>query len=223
MATLHYGAVITGDIVGSSRLSRDEFRKAQGAIVRAGRELELHFPGKMPFPIELSRGDSWQIFLPDPVDALRMALFVRAFILAEAERVDTRVAIGVGAVDKMPEKSVGDGRGDAFRLSGDLVEKKRGGRIRIAIGGPPEVARENRALSTMVTVLDEVVSRWTSAQATAVQGALLGRTQEEIATQWPGKAITQQAAGQHLARAGWDGTQEVIDYYEDVMRQWSQP
>jgi hypothetical protein len=215
---IRYHAVVTGDIVRSTRLSRDQFRQVQEAITRAGRELAQHFPGRIPFPIELFRGDSWQLFLPAPADALRMALYARAFVLAEAERVDTRFAIGVGTVDKMPEKSVGDGRGEAFRLSGDMVDRKRTARMSIAIAGPPVAEQENRAIATMLTVLDAVVSRWTSAQATAARGALLGWTQEQIAERWPGRSITQQAAGQHLSRAGFDGALEVIEYYEDVMK-----
>jgi hypothetical protein len=218
--SLPYSAVVTGDIVRSTRLSRERFRLVQDTIVRAGLELARHFPGKIPFPIELFRGDSWQLYLPDPVDALRMAIFVRAFVIAETARVDTRFAIGVGTIDKLPEKSVGDGRGDAFRLSGDLVDRMRASRMSIGME-VPELTNDADALATMLSVLDVVVSGWTAAQASAVCGALLGRTQEQIAETWLPKPITQQSAGQHLARAGWDGVSAVIQYYEKAMRRLS--
>lgn len=218
-----YHAVVTGDIVGSGRLTPAAFRQVQGAITRAGKDLAKQFPGALPLPIELARGDSWQLYLPDPVPSLRIALYVRAFIRARAERADTRFAIGVGGVDTKPKKSVGDGRGEAFRLSGDLVEKKRGSRMRFAIApGPPEAWWRERSINAALTALDVTASKWTSAQATAVCGALLGGTQAQIAEGWPGKSITQQSAGQHLARAGWDGVAEVIGYYEDVMTRISE-
>ena len=212
-----YHAVVTGDIVRSTRLSKEAFQAVQDAIVRAGEELARHFPGRLPYPVELFRGDSWQMFLPDPGDALRLGLFVRAFVRAEAGRVDTRIAIGVGSVDKMPERSVGDGRGDAFRISGELADVKGGSRMRFAIIHEPAAWWQERSISAVLTVLDGMVSRWTSAQGTAVCGALLGRKQEQIAEQWPRRPITQQSAGQHLARAGWDGVREAVEYYEDVM------
>jgi hypothetical protein len=164
--------------------------------------------------------------VPDPADALRMALFVRAFIRAEADRVDTRFAIGVGAVDKMPEQSVGDGRGDAFRLSGERIENKRGPRMQFAMEHDATRERtdgwwEDRSLSTLLAVMDVVVARWTSAQATAVRGALLDWKQEQIAETWPHGPITQQSAWQHLDRAGWVGVHAALDYYEDVMKRWS--
>jgi len=218
-----YHAAVTGDIVQSTRLAREQFREVQDAITNAGAELARHFPQRMPLPVELSRGDSWQIFVLDPADSLRMALYMRAFIRAQTG-VDTRISIGVGSVDKMPEKSVGDGRGEAFRLSGDMAEKKRAPRMRFAMepdDTPEDGGGMSRAISTILTVLDVVVARWTSAQATAVRGALLGWKQEEIAEKWPAKPITQQSAWQHLDRAGWDGVETAIDYYESVMKKWS--
>ena len=221
----HYYAVVTGDIVRSTRLSREKFRDVQDSITRAGGDLATHLPGRLPFPIELSRGDSWQLFVPDPGDALRMALFVRAFIRAEAERVDTRFSIGVGTVDKLPDRTVGDGRGDAFRLSGERIENKRAPRMQFAMEHDATQMRadgwwEDRSISTMLAVMDAVVTRWTSAQATAVRGALLNWKQEQIAETWPHGPITQQSASQHLDRAGWAGVYEALDYYEDVMKKW---
>lgn len=219
---LHYYAVVTGDIVGSTHLSKKGFAEVQAAIVRAGDDFTRRFDGRAPSPIELFRGDSWQALCSHARDALRFALFVRAHLKAETG-VDTRFAIGVGSVDKMPDKSVGDGRGDAFRISGELADDKRTSRMRFGMAATPDGENEARAISTLLAVLDIVVTQWTSAQARAVRGALLGWKQEEIAAKWTPGAITQQSAGKHLARAGWDGVSAALEYYEEVMSKWSPP
>jgi hypothetical protein len=83
------------------------------------------------------------------------------------------------------------------------------------------IATDEYAIPAILTVLDVIVSRWTSAQATAVAGALMRMNQQQIATSWPHKSITQQSAAQHLARAGWDGVEAALEYYEEVMARWS--
>lgn len=229
-----YRAVITGDIVRSEQLSGARFAGAQESIRRGGAQIRELFPDVVPLPLELFRGDSWQLLVTEPVHALRVAFFLRAFLRAEAD-VDTRFAIGVGPVDAVPKESVGQGRGEAFRLSGSMLDWKVATSMRFAVAGhaPENVedllamgdetidARLVRAISVTLFVLDIVVRNWTRAQGRAVCGALLGWTQERIAESWPGESITQQAVAQHLARAGWDGTREALAFYEDTARRWT--
>jgi hypothetical protein len=219
-ATPLYCAVLTGDIVRSGRLSPQKFKTVQEILQRGSQELSLRFPNRMPLPIEVFRGDSWQLLVTDPGAALRIGLYFRGFLRAEAG-ADTRLSIGVGAVDSMPLRSVGESRGDAFRISGELLDKRSPSRMRFGISSQHPVDWwEERSIAVLLAVLDVFVTRWTSAQARAVCGALLDWTQEQIAERWVGEAITQQAAGQHLARAGWDGVHEAVGYYEEVMKKW---
>ena len=214
-------AVITGDIVRSGQLSRAQFERVQKSIRGGSAEIRQHYPDQVPLPLELFRGDSWQLLVADPAHAFRIALYLRAYLRAEAD-VDTRFAIGVGPVDAMPTTSVASGRGEAFRLSGQLLDQKSSTRMRFAMAeGDSETERGERSIDVIMLILDIIVRDWTSAQARAVCGALLDRTQEKIAETWPGEPITQQAAGQHLARAGWDGVHEALVFYENIMRRGS--
>lgn len=218
-----YQAVITGDIVRSQGLSSQKFKDVQEIIKRGGEELRLRFPDVTPLPIEVFRGDSWQLVVSEPANALRIALYFRAYLRAEAgsARVDTRLSIGVGTIDSAPEQRVGEGRGEAFQLSGEGLDKKHASRMRIAVARrQPDESWQERSIVALLCVLDVVVTGWTSAQSRAVCGALLDWKQERIAESWPGEPITQQAAGQHLARAGWDGVREAVVYYEELMRAW---
>jgi hypothetical protein len=227
-------AVITGVIVRSKRLSSAEFKSAQESLRCGGEEIRRHYADQVPLPLEVFRGDSWQILVVDPARALRIALYLRAFLRAEAD-VDTRFAIAIGPIDAMPKESVGTGRGEAFRLSGAMLDWKMATHMRFAVAGEIPVSAENslevgeetagerlaRAISAMLLILDIVVKNWTRAQGRAVCGALLEWKQERIAERWPGEPITQQGVAQHLARAGWDGIREALDFYEDTARRWA--
>jgi hypothetical protein len=211
-------AVITGDIVGSGHLSAVAFERVQEGLRRGGAELRTRFPDALPLPVELFRGDSWQMLVTDPARAFRMALFLRAYLRAEAG-ADTRFAIGVGPVEQMPTERVATGRGEAFRLSGQLLDAKVATHMRVAIAGDDsDTQRDTRAIATVMQVLDVVAKNWTRAQARAVCGALNDQTQETIAAAWPDDPITQQAVAQHLARAGWDGIREAVVLYEEIIQ-----
>lgn len=249
--TIHYYAVVTGDIVKSSRLPRARFREVQDVIRSGGVELQKQFPLGTAFQIQLFRGDSWQLLVPDPGHALRLALYLRAYVRAESHGVDTRFAIGVGPVDNLPEGNVSDGRGEAFRISGELADDKRSSRMKFGLfrqdrsSSASDYSRvlledepdrnmsfgittdhldgwwEEYSVSTLLTVLDVTASRWTPAQATALCGAIRGWKQEQIAQNWPDTPITQQSASQHLTRAGWDAVRASLEYYEHIMSRWS--
>lgn len=214
-----YCAVVTGDLVRSRHLSPARFESVQEAMRRGGDEIHQQFQGQAPLPLEQFRGDGWQLLVSRPENAFRIALYFRAFLRAEAN-VDTRFAIGVGTIEPLTANDISTGRGEAFLLSGDLLDQKSSVRMRFA--GPRARSLDDGAqgIEVILVVLDELVRRWTPSQARAVCGALLDWTQEKIAENWPEEPITQQAASQHLARAGWDGIRRAVGYYEDVMKRW---
>jgi hypothetical protein len=195
-------AVITGDIVGSSALKSDLRQRLLQAMREGSQEVQRAFPRAVPLPVEIFRGDGWQMLLTDPLMGLRVALFYRAFLLAnspETVRFDTRLAIAVGAVDFVPAKRVSQGDGGAYRASGQALEnlgKKEWMALVFPNGATPPMA------AAIVGLIDSHVQSWTSRQARAVMGALLDRSQEEIADLWP-KAIAQPTVGAHLDKAGW--------------------
>jgi hypothetical protein len=227
----HHYAVLTGDIVRSSRLSVAE-RKAVGRLLdRAGQTLARW--STVPLPLSRHRGDGWQVLLADPAPALRAALLVRATLRAggSSRSLDTRIGIGVGTVEFVPGDRLEEGDGPAYRLSGSALEEKGTRRLRWAAessapadADPPgngprgAPARDDRpdgeAVPVVLDLVDFLVQEWTPAQATAVLGALEGWKQEKIAAKWPGSAISQQGVAQHLRRAGWDVIDSALRWYE---------
>ena len=218
-------AVLTGDMVGSSKLSKPERQALPEKVKRAGRETQKAFPKAVPLAVDVFRGDSWQLLTTDAVLSLRIALFFRAQIRAGRARgrgLDTRISIGVGPVDFIPQKNVSEGDGEAYRLSGRALEALPRGS---ALGwseaksaeGEADVSATEPLLIAVIGLIDALAQGWTSAQAAVVAGALRGCTQEEIAAELPGK-ISRQAVSKHLGAARWDAVEAALNAIEAELR-----
>lgn len=212
-------AVLTGDIVGSSRLNSTE-RQALPARLRAASErVAGHFAKDLPFPLDLFRGDSWQLAIQRAELATRIALMMRALVRAafDSTRLDTRISIGVGTVDFIPPDGLEAADGQAFRLSGEGLDRLTGDtRMGISLPGwhGPNVAE---AFDVGLALIDLQARGWTQRQAEAVAGALVGLTQERIGREWVQHPVTQQAIAQHLDRAGWDSIERSVQFFERVL------
>lgn len=115
-------AVITGDIVGSTKRTAPEMKKVRAAISEAMKRFDArHFYLDRKWEgVEFSQGDSWQIVLGNPSYALRLALSIQAS-LRHQTNAETRMAIGIGTVDSL-ERTAGISTGEAFTLSGRALE-----------------------------------------------------------------------------------------------------
>lgn len=108
-------AVITGDIVGSTKRSRAEMKNVRTAISEAVREFIVR-NDPITRGAEFFQGDSWQVLLGNPENALRLALLIQASLISKAN-TQTRAAIGIGTVEGL-ERTVAVSTGEAFTLSG---------------------------------------------------------------------------------------------------------
>lgn len=210
----HPVAVLTGDVVASSQLGREQRRTLPQLLERAARELQRAFPKAVPYGLEVFRGDSWQLVVTDVAACFRAALFFRACVIADspgAARLDTRVALAVDRIDFVPAKNVSAGDGPAYRASGEALDRLDPG-VRMALAGPGDKAWRDVA----VRLVDAVVQDWTAKQALAVAGRLRGRTQAQIAEHWP-ERITQQTVARHLARSHWSALEPAIEQVENSL------
>jgi hypothetical protein len=212
-------AVLTGDIVDSSRYTGDQRRRLHTALVRVAEDLQAWFGPAVPRPPDFYRGDGWQLLVAPPGLGLRVGLAFRALLKIHTgeEAADSRLAIGVGGVDFLPPEGVSAGDGEAFRISGTLLQAMtRRERMDFGIGETAEPTLA-RGLRVVVRLVDGFVRTWTMRQAQAVAGALRGFTQQEIAAACWRPAVTQQAVAQHLQRAGWHAIEEGLSYFESVL------
>jgi hypothetical protein len=212
-------AVLTGDIVASSKLLGAERNQLHHFMRTTSSELRSFFEHLVPMDASVFRGDSWQLLVTDPSESLRVALFYRANLRAamKSKRVDTRTSIGIGPIEFIPPDNVAGGDGQAFRASGKALEEIGKSR-RMTLSWPDSPDPEGiKALDTLLSFVDELASNWTEGQARAVCGALLRRTQEQTAKSWPGKGISQQAVAQHLDRAGWSPLEDGLSLFQSVV------
>ena len=179
--------VLTGDIVGSTDLTKAQFSKLR--LVLAGCLDALQQDGSAN--LDIYRGDGWQMDFDGRPPGLREALYIRASLRAENEAFETRIAIACG-----PEISIFLGANTKTHIASGhaLDEMPRDILMSHAAGGPLQAA----------TVLADHISQgWTRAQAMAIRPFLLkgsGITQKQVANDL---GISRQAVGQALNAAGF--------------------
>lgn len=212
-------AVLTGDIVSSTSLSKDARSRLPDVLRQVGQGVREHFADAGPSAIDVFRGDSWQLVLAQPAAALRVTLYLQSRLhsLSEDEPLTSRTAIGIGSVDFLSPEAVSEGDGTAFRLSGKALEEMDRHR-RLAIQIDDDGAScECAALPIILTLIDALTKRWTAKQALAVSGALRALRQEQIGSEWHPAPITQQAIAQHLESAGWNAVDEAVTHFESII------
>lgn len=205
-------AVFTGDIVGSSRLSRAELEGAMEALAGAAEAAAGWTGGEARFA--RFRGDGWQCLAPSPRLALRAALFLRAVLRREGRERDTRIALGVGP-GRTPQGELAAAGGAAFRASGAALDKMpRAARLAPGWAERADPGAAAGPLRGVWALADEVSRRWTPAQAgvmalwlppgAATQAAIAGRlgvSQQTVADHW-------RAAGGWAVEAALAGVEE---------------
>ncbi len=207
-------AVLTGDVIGSSRWETGERQDLLADLKKALVRIE----DTLVLPPLVFRGDSFQGVISQPEEALRAALIVRADLRSHdggtRRRLDARIAIGVGTIEYLPEDRVGEGFGDAYRYSGmelDALKKKR---MHLVIRTPWPDA--NDELKAGCALLDVIIRHWTREQAEAIGYSLQGLTQGEVADRLH---IIQPSVNQRLRLGGYPAVQEFLERYRTIIRE----
>ncbi|MDA8403403.1 MAG: hypothetical protein M0Z56_04275 [Desulfobacteraceae bacterium] len=229
-------AVITGDFIGFSLLPAEVRQRMYFVLKACGKALADAFPGILPCEVDVYRGDGWQALINDPALSLRAALFIRAYVrfhlpeetlvnhsgektgMQPGIQVDTRLAIGVGSIDYVPENRVSAGDGPAFRRSGKLLERMiapKAGTMRFAAEGAGDI-QTGTLLDGITRLAGGLADRWTSKQALSITGALQGWNQQQIVRLWP-DGVVPQTVSKHLQKAGWDAIAHGLRVFECVL------
>jgi hypothetical protein len=204
-------AVITGDIVNSSKLPSEQRQRLHRIMKEGSKALRKTFEESVPLDVDIFRGDSWQLLVADPPKSLRIGLFYRAYLRAWMEtcRLDTRMAIAVGTIDFVPDDRVSRGDGQAYQYSGSGLEEMTKA-SNLCFRFPERQIEES--LDVLVHLLDVLAMNWSDKQALAITGALQGLKQEKIGSLWK-PPITQQSVNRHLQRAGWFAVEKAIGFF----------
>ncbi len=211
-------AVLTGDLVKSTKLSAEELERVRDVAVGAARTVRAWKPGLIDHDLEFFRGDSWQLLLVAPALALRTAVFLRA-VLRSAVNVDTRIAIGLGRVDAIDASRISLSTGEAFTLSGRALDQLPASR-RMTISLPARVPVLGRWMPVVAELCDGLIADWQRRQAEIVSIALSpdGPSQAEIAQRLK-HPLTQQAVAKSLHGAHLQHVLAAISVFETT--EWS--
>jgi hypothetical protein len=212
-------AVLTGDLVGSRQLdartvesAMDRLRDAADVVGQLA-ECRTHFTR--------FRGDGWQIFLDVPGLVLTACVYMTARLRSADLNVETRIAAGLGSVDAMPADSLEAARGDAFTISGHLLDQMPRHQ-RLALYGSRNVSGDLVTdFHTAIFALVEVqIGRWSAPQAEAVALALDPEwlTQADVAARL---GISRQAAQKRLSGAGFGALRLAMHAFES--HDWERP
>jgi len=198
-------AVLTGDIIDSSQLGPERLEASLALLRHLAVEFEQTYPGSVVGEPDVFRGDSWQLCLQRPSLALTASVFIRAGF--KTEGLDTRIAIGIGSVERLQETRISESSGPAFLHSGRTLDKL-GKRRTLALDANGHARSPVDALVTGVGLLDAHIIRWTQREAVAVYGTLLKLSQDEIAAlpqaRTPkGFSPSRQTIQKALARIHW--------------------
>jgi hypothetical protein len=200
-------AVLTGDIVNSTLLDKPREQRLFSA-------LNLTLSGHRH---EFFRGDSFQAYLSDPKDALKVALLCRTAAIGldpEATEVstDVRISIGIGDVES-PVRTLATAKGEAFLLSGRALDdlKKAEGRLIIII--------ENKiaavALEVMSDYINSIYKQMTPKQAEVILELLNGNSQQQAAENLKRSKST---ISQHVTAGRWDEISKIITDYGKILQ-----
>ncbi len=168
-----------------------------------------------PLKIEFFRGDSFQIIVNHPEEAMRLSILLRAGLKANTPidskmLWDARLSLGIGTI-AYEGKDIAVSDGEAFQYSGRGLDKI--GKKRLVVKSRwEEVDNELRVSSAFA---DNIISAWTRSQAQAVYYVLLsGASRDEIAMR---RNQTVQNIGklQHAARITL--IQQFIARYRDLI------
>ena len=205
-------AVITGDVIASSDLEATQRKELPATIESIAATLTDWLGADEVAPVAIFGGDSWQLLLATPANALRAALFMRASLLASPLGIDTRLAIAVGGVDFVPEAGVERADGEALRMSGRLLSELPGRSVSMGFECPDKTL--SRHWDLVACLIDALIrTNWTANRARAVSGALRGFTGVQIGELWPAP-IAKQTAGRHLTEVAWETLERVLGEYE---------
>ncbi len=205
-------AILTGDIVNSTKLSENERIKLINQLKNLSQ-----IDKKIDLKIEIYRGDGFQVEVKKVEEALRYAILLRAFFKGKIHfknkenEYDARIAIGIGNdfQSMLNYMILGERNGEAFRNSGQLLDEMKKKQNLIAISTSNEILNED--LDIYLCLLEEIISNWKPLQADVIFYKILGYTEISIAEKLN---ISQSAINQTAKAAGWLVVEKLLNYYE---------
>ena len=229
MTKTQFKASISGDIVSFTSLSIEGRELLEQRLKDLVTLLDKHFS----VFARVIKGDYLECYLPQPGQALRVALLVRYYIKAASDKIASgrkeaglfrtygiRLAIGIGEISRFdPVKGIIDG--EAIYLSGRIINSQPGTHGKNAIVKSTFFIASSQQniedeFGPVLALLDVLIAKSTARQCEVIYLKLLGHNEEEISQTL---GITQATVNQHSRSGGWNAVQKAVDRFSIAIKQ----
>lgn len=206
-------AVITGDIVNSTKLNVNELNVILDNLKQ---EFE-YFKGVYNCDFKIFRGDSFQGVLTSVEDALFVAITIKTAINRVAtskkstDLFDVRLAIGVGTID-LQRDSILESNGEAFQFSGRTLETMKGDYPKMLL--KTAISTINDEFDVHFNFLETVTSKWSRESAEVIYWLLHNQKEREVSELL---GISQPAVNYRKKAANWDAVAMLLKRYKTVI------
>jgi len=194
-------SILTGDIVHSQKIAP--------ALWLDLLKIEFAYYGSSPSNWEIFRGDSFQLEVANPLEALAAAIKIKATIKCIKD-LDVRIAIGIGTKTYCANE-ITQSNGSAFNYSGEQFDRLKREKRNLAIAS--EWTDFDRDLSLLIRLALMEMDNWTTSSAEIVKTVLEypDKSQYELGKML---GIKQNAVSSRLKRAHFDEISELINLYK---------
>ncbi|MDD5697723.1 MAG: hypothetical protein PHH77_03825 [Victivallaceae bacterium] len=198
-------AVLTGDIIESSKLNAEQLAAARKALEDIVADFKALYPRAIIGEPAFFRGDGWQLLLARPRYSLRLLLFIASGL--KMRRVNnSRIGAAAGPVKTINYDNISLSNGAAFTESGRVLNAIEN--IKIKKDKPLwRLSDKNIYRVLTFAALTAVADNWTPAIAGSIYGALKGLNQHEIASETGG---SRQNTAKQLRRGKWSLIAEIL-------------
>lgn len=221
-------AVISGDIVAFTSLSNELKEFLETRLKTLTSELQPTYNTYS----RLIKGDFLECVVPNPEDALTVALLIKSWVKAvpiEAKKKDRRLryfenygirlAIGYGTLQRFDrEKDIIDG--EAIYMSGRKInEEGTHGKERITIKNTlffiSADEQLNQAIEPVIALVDHIINKATAKQCEVLHHKLLGESEARISKRL---GISQPVVNQHSTSVGWNAIEKAVHYFHQRLK-----
>ncbi|MDZ4822291.1 MAG: hypothetical protein SH856_02415 [Flavobacteriales bacterium] len=200
-------AVITGDIAGFTRMNQKKRDKCLDDLKRCFEVLkEYRKQNSLRGNPEIFRGDSFQLVLTKPTNALAVVLQLKTFLVFEI-----KLSVGIGTSSPLKRRS-GESDGEAFHLSGRTLDEMKYSTVSTSFKTTSNEL--NDELETHCYLLEGMTSRWTIVQKDVLFYKLIGYTETEIAEVLH---ISQPTVNAHSKAANWKAVERLQKRFSNIV------
>lgn len=209
-------AVISADVINSSKFEEKAFLDT----IQVLEEPPGNYLVRRGESMLTSRGDSFQVMIEDVSNAFLKAIYLKSYFKkkeiglkngSSQRALDVRISLAVGYVTAIPE-NIGKSFEEPFILSGRALDKMKVKKQTLIITTNNE--EYNNELELACLFLDDILGRWTMAQAEVIYYLVQGYKQTEIAEKLN---LTQPSVSNRIQLARWNLIEKMNDRFMAIV------